>query len=186
MGKEHKIDSCFRQKLSGRIHERDIQEIIHHIQQQETDTAIKSLYNLIFDTDKYISGNAAWILTHLDARHNKWLSPKQHELMQEAMQASDTGKRRLILTLLLKQPFDKENINSDFLEFCFKHLTSVQESIGIKALCMKLAYKQCVHFPELLKELQLTLEIMDSDFLSPGLQAVKRKILKDIQKSGKP
>lgn len=178
-------NSNLLEKLSGRIHECDIQKIVSHIQQQKTDDSIKALYNLIFDTDKYISGNAAWILTHLDARHNKWLYPKQHKLIQEAMQTSDTGKKRLILTLLLKQPFDKENINSCFLEFCFKHLASVQESIGIKALCMKLAYRQCSHFPELLKELQLTLEIMDSSFLSPGLQVVKKKILKDIQKSGK-
>lgn len=174
------------QRLSGRIHKNDIQEIIYYIQHQKTDMEISALYHLMFDTDKHISGNAAWILTHLDTRHNQWLYSKHDELIRESMQISDISKRRLILTLLLKQPFDKENIKGDFLEYCFNCITSNKESIGIKALCMKLAYKQCIYFPELLKELKMTLEIMDSEPLSPGLQVVKKKILKDIQKASKP
>lgn len=178
-------NSNLLEKLSGRIHECDIQKIVCHIQQQKTDDSIKALYNLIFDTDKYISGNAAWILTHLDTSHNKWLYSKQDELIQESMQTSDIGKRRLILTLLLKQPFNKEHIRGDFLEYCFNRITSDKESISIKALCMKLAYKQCIHFPELLEELRLTLEMMESNPLSSGLQVVRRKILGQILKRTK-
>lgn len=169
-------------RLSDRIHKNDIQEIIQQIQAQNNKAIITTLYRLIFDTDRRTSGNAAWILTHLNAKQSKYLYSKQNELIREAIQTTNTSKRRLILTLLSKQPFDKKKVTITFLEFCFHHITSVKESIGIKALCMKLAYKQCIDFPLLLKELQMTLELMDSHQLSPGLLVVRKKILKDIQR----
>lgn len=173
------------ERLCKSIGEKDIKEIVHQIQQSDEDAGISALYTLVFHTDLRLSTNAAWILTHLDARHHQWLYPKQDELIREAMQTSHTGKRRLLLTLLLQQPFHKEEINGKFLEFCFKHMLSIRESIGVKALCMKLAYAQCRPFPELLEELRIHLEIMEPDLLSPGLKVARKKILKNIEKGNK-
>ena len=64
-------------------------------------------------------------------------------------------------------------------------MISVQESTGVKALCMKLAYKQCVHFPELLEELRMHLEVMEPDLLSPGLKVARKKILNHISRSAR-
>lgn len=173
------------ERISGNIGEKDIKEIVHQIQQSDDDAGISALYALVFHTDLRLSTHAAWILTHLDARNRQWLYPKQDELIRESMQTSHTGKRRLLLTLLLQQPFHKEEINGQFLEFCFKHMLSVRESIAIKALCMKLAYAQCRLFPELLEELRIHLEIMEPDLLSPGLKVARKKILKNMEKENK-
>lgn len=170
-------------RLSERIHENDIREIISLLSLQKDENGIHALYTWVYHTDLRVSANAAWILTHLDACHTPWLYSRQKELIEEAMQTTNTGKRRLILTILLEQPFDKEEINGTFLEFCLKHMISVQESIGVKSLCMKLAYKQCVHFPELLEELRMHLEVMEPDLLSPGLKVARKKILNHISRS---
>ena len=48
---------------------------------------------------------------------------------------------------------------------------------GIRMLCIKLAYRHCVLYPELLSELVTILQFMDREMLSPGVACVRRKIL---------
>ena len=45
---------------------------------------------------------------------------------------------------------------------------------------MKLAYLQCRSFPELLSELRQALEIMEPEYLSPGLKVVRRNLLTEL------
>lgn len=79
------------QRLSERIHENDIREIISLLSLQENESGIHALYTLIYHTDLRVSTNAAWILTHLDACHTPCLYSRQKELIEEAMQTTNTG-----------------------------------------------------------------------------------------------
>ena len=77
-----------RNRLLGRIHENDIHELCHVIQCCEDHSLLEQLYTLLFDSEKRVADNAAWLFTHLDAVHQGWLYPKCDELMQEAMSTS--------------------------------------------------------------------------------------------------
>ena len=162
-----------KEKLSRRLHLHDIQEIVCRARQNTKSK--QELYDLLFDSDDSVAYQAAWVLTHFSTKDSQWLYEKQDELIDEVLACSHTGKRRLILTLLYRQPFANPP-RIDFLDFCMERMKSIKEPVGIRSLCMKLSYVLCRPIPELVQELASTLEMMEGD-LPPAIQAAKRNIL---------
>ncbi len=167
-----------KNRLSERIGLNDINEITQYT--QGSDKRKQTLYELIFDADDIVAYQAAWALNHFSLLENQWLFDKQNELIDEAMVCTHAGKRRLILSLLFRQPVANPP-RVDFLDFCLERMISRQELPGVQSLCMKLAYEQCRSIPELMQELKTILEIMDSD-LMPSINAVRKNVLKAMRK----
>ncbi len=172
--------AALRKMLSKRLTEEDLFEITFHTQGIEDNPAKQALYSLLFDEDKRVSNNAAWVFTHFDLHSNQWLYPRQHELTDEVMRTPDDTKRRLLLTILLRQPFHPADIRTDFLDFCLKHMLLTSEPTAVRVLCMKLAYEQCKFFPDLLTELRAGLEIMEPALLPAALKTARRNLLKKL------
>ena len=156
--------------LSGRISGGDVRAIAQADFKEE-------LFQLLFDEDKRVSDNAAWVLTHLPKTENAWLAEHQNILIDEAMRTESTTKRRLIMNLLERTPFDAEHIRTDFLDFCFNTMHS-DEPIGIKSLAIKLTYAQSVHYPELLEEFNIALQMIEPEVLPAALKHIRGKMLK--------
>lgn len=78
----------------------------------------EKLYQLTLDDDRRVAVNALWTFTHFAAADNEWLYAKHDQLIERAITEQDVTKLRLILTLLLRQPFDEEAIRTDFIDFC--------------------------------------------------------------------
>ena len=104
------------------------------------------------------------------------------ELIDKVISEKHEGKKRLLLTLLLRQPFECDTLRTDFIDFCFETIQSSHESCSNRALCMKLAYEQCRFFPEFLSELSNCLEIISAESLSSGLKTTRRNVMKKILK----
>lgn len=164
--------------LSSRISMHNIHSILYTAQGDEE--IKQELYDLLFHRDEKVAYQAAWVMTHYSLYENEWLYTKQNELIDEAMTCDHTGKRRLILSLLLRQPTPKP-IRIDLLDFCFERMISKKEPVGIQSLCIKLAYEQCKETPELLQELHTMLDMMDGE-LSPAIQSARSTVLKAIKK----
>jgi 3-methyladenine DNA glycosylase AlkD len=81
------------------------------------------------------------------------------------------------LTLLERLEWGVDQVDTALLDFCLGHLMDPSEAVGVRALCAKLAYRQCRHYPELLGELRQSLLILDPALLKPGLKHVRNKIL---------
>ncbi len=173
----------YREKLSKSIRKTDVYECVYYAQGKEDCTAKEALYKLMFDTDKRIANNAAWVFCNFDMRSNEWLYTKHDELIDEAMRTDDDTKRRLMLQLLLRQPFDKDRLRADFLDFCLNCIVSGKETTSVRTLSIKLAYEQCKHYPDLLRELRQTLEMLEPGSLSTGVRTVRRKTLVEIDKA---
>ena len=92
-------------------------------------------------------------------------------------------KRRLMLQLLLRQPFEEESLRSDFIDFCIAKITACSQPYAIRSYCMKLAYEQMKYYPELLEELRMALDMLEQEVLSPGMLSAKRQIMKKIKRS---
>ena len=170
-----------RKRLSTRIREDDIHEITFHAQGIEDEPVKQALYRLLFDADKRISDNAAWVFARFDLYSNRWLYSKRDELTEEAMHTPSDTKRRLLFTLLLRQPFTPDNFRTDFFDFCLNRILAPEEPTAVRCLSVKLAYEQCRFFPELLTELQMTLEMTEREPLSAGMRTACRNTLKAIQ-----
>lgn len=178
----HDFESYYRERLSKSIRKDDIYEMVYHAQGKEDNPAKQALYKLMYDRDRRVAYNAAWVFCNFDLYSNEWLYPKHDELIDEAMRTTDDGKRRLMLVLLLRQPFDKEHLRTDFLDFCLNCINSSQESTSVRTLSIKLAYEQCKFYPDLLRELQSTLELLEPDLVSTGIRTVRRKTLAEIER----
>ena len=157
----------------------DIHEIT--LVTQDNNKRKQELYNLLFDTDDLVAFQAAWALTHFSRNENKWLYDKQNELIKEVLICKHPGKRRLLLTLIFRQPLTNPP-RTDFFDFCLAGMTSTEEPPGVRTLCMKLAYEISRPIPELQQELRSLLEIMEHDFHIPSICATRKNILLAMRK----
>lgn len=171
-----------REKLIGRLSMNDIYEMCYLIQSEENDDMNERLYQLTLDADNRVSSNALWIFTHFDLCNNEWICVKHDDLINRVMAEDNNTRKRLMLNLLSRQPFDKERLRADFIDFCIGKITACAQPYAIRALCMKLAYEQCRHYPELLAELETALDMLSQEQLSPGMASTKRNITKKIKK----
>lgn len=170
-----------RETLSNRIRLHDIQRIVTMCSNESDNVLTIELYSLISDSDDLTAYNALWIFTHFSQEDLNWLTHKRDDLIDKLLSSTHVGKQRLILTILDNQPVDKNDIRTDYLDFCLSNINSTKP-YGVRALCLKQAFEQCKFFPELMTELKHEIDMMMYAELSPGLQASRKNILKKISK----
>ena len=166
--------------LTHRLSQSEIMQLCALTQGEHNDNLKEELYQLTLDANRCVATNALWTFTHFAVADNEWLYAKHDQLIDRCLNEKDTTKLRLILTLLLRQPFDEEAIRTDFIDFCFARLTDTRASYAIRAQCIKLAYEQMRYWPELLDELRQTLDLISCEPLSPGLRSAWKQVMKKI------
>ena len=141
----------------------------------------EKVFPYLSDADKRTADNAAWVLTHCPSDDDGWLTAHQDELIDLALRTESITMRRLTMTVLLRTPFESDDVRTDFLDFCLDMMMRPDQPNGVRSVAMKLAYLQCRPFPELLDELRQTLDIMETEFLSPALRTTKKNLLKETR-----
>ena len=169
------------EKLLGKIGLNDIHEICFMTQGKENDYRKEELYQFTFDENDRVAFNALHALSHFDLANNEWLYSKHDNLIDRVMKEKHVGKCRLMLNLLLRQPFKEDSLRSDFIDFCIAKITVCAQPYAVRAYCMKLAYEQMKYYPEFLEELRMALDMLEQETLSPGLLSAKRQIMKKIK-----
>lgn len=161
----------------------DVHELCAYTQGKENHRRKERLYKLTFDEDERVSTNALWVLAHFDLSNNEWLYAKHDDLIDRVLVEKNMTKLRLMLNLLLRQPFEEDSLRSAFIDYCMAKVTACSHPCAIRALCIKLAYEQMKHYPELLAELKAALDMLEQEPLSPGLASAKRQVMKKIKKA---
>ena len=170
-----------RKKLNKKLCMDDIYEIC--ILTHGNNCKKAHLYQLTFDEDERVATNALWVFTHFDLQNNEWLYSKHDDLIDRVLVEKNETKRRLILSLLLRQPSEEESLRSDFIDFCITKITACSQPYAIRCYCMKLAYEQMKYYPELLTELKAAIDMLEQEPLSPGLTSAKKQVMKKIKLS---
>ena len=166
--------------LTHRLSQSEIKQLCALVQGEHNDNLKEELYQLTLDADRRVAVNALWAFTHFAADDNVWLFAKHDQLTDRCLEEQDTTKLRLILTLLLRQSFHEEAVRTDFIDFCLVRLTDARAPYAIRAQCIKLAYEQMRHWPELLDELRQTLEMIGCEPLSPGLRSAWKQVMRKL------
>ena len=130
-----------------------------------------------FDTDYRVARSALWGLTKAQDKELSELQAIRNELIDQAMQAENSSMRRLTLNIIERLKMDEDDLRTDFLDFCFEHMVSIEEFSGIQTLCMKLAFHMCTFYPELMDELKRTLEAMEIEYYKPAVRCLRKRIL---------
>ena len=155
-----------RNQLINRLSVNDIYSLCLQTQGKENNCLKEELYQLTFDENDRVSFNALWALSHFDEANNPWLFQKHDELINRVLVEKNETKRRLMLQLLLRQPFEEGSLRSDFIDFCIAKITACSQPYAIRCYCMKLAYEQMKYYPELLTELKVALDMLEQEALS--------------------
>lgn len=143
------------------------------------DSPAADLFELLYSEEGHIARNAAWALTHKTSKEVRTLP--QDRLVDLALATPDTSLRRLLLRLIECQGIPSDEIRTDLLDFCLKHMVMLEEPPGVQALCMKLAHSMCSHYPELQHEFDATLNMMHTEYYKPGVRHQIKKLKKDVK-----
>ena len=172
-----------RNQLINRLSINDIYSLCLQTQGKENNCLKEELYQLTFDENERVAFNALWALSHFDEANNPWLFQKHDDLIDRVLLEKSMTKLRLMLSLLIRQPFEEATLRSDFIDYCIAKITACSYPYAIRAYCMKLAYEQMKYYPKLLTELKAALDMLEQEVLSPGLLSAKRQIMKKIKRS---
>lgn len=166
--------------LAHRLSQSEIMQLCALTQGEHNDNLKEELYQLTLDANRRVAINALWTFTHFAADDNVWLFAKHDQLIDRCLNEKDATKLRLMLNLLLSQPYTEEAIRTDFIDFCLARITDARAPYAIRAQCIKLAYEQMRYWSELLDELRQTLEMISCEPLSPGLRSAWKQVMKKI------
>ena len=130
-----------------------------------------------FSEDHRVARSALWGLTKARKEELSQLQVILNELIDQSMQTDNSSVRRLSLNVIERLVMNEDDLRTDFLDFCFEHMMDVEEFPGIQSVCMKLAFRMCSFYPELMDELKRTLEAMEIDYYKPAVKCVRNRIL---------
>ena len=174
--------SVLRNQLVGRIHTEDVRRIVDSMAYDDGDVIVKALYHLLSDTEQRIAYNAAWLLSCSDGKVIKFLIRYQNQLIDLLIGTKDKSFARILFSILRRQTFEKNNLRTDFLDFCLNQIVNTNQAIAIRAHAIYVSYSLCKAYPELLNELFMTLQMLESETLSAGLLHARKAIMTAIKK----
>ena len=164
-----------RERLSKTFSEGGAQEIYQEMMADGDFIGFARRY--VFDSDYRVARSALWGLTKATNEELSALQAILNKLIDQAMQTENSSVRRLTLNIIERLKMNEEDLRTDFLDFCFEHMVSIEEFPGIQTLCMKLAYRMCTFYPELMDELKRTIEAMEIDYYKPAIKCLRKRIL---------
>ena len=174
--------SVLRNQLVGRIHTEDVRRIVDCMANDGGDVIVKALYHLLSDTDRRVANNAAWVLSCSDGKVMRSLLRYQNQLIDLLIGTKDKSFSRMLFSILRRQTFEKSNLRTDFLDFCLNEIVNSNQAIAIRAHAIYVSYSLCKAYPELLNELFMMLQMLESESLSPGLRHARNTIMSAIKK----
>lgn len=144
----------------------------------ETGDFLGFVKEYMYDEDPIVVRNALSALTKATDEELSQLKPITDELIDMAIGCNNSSIRRALLGIILRLNMKKDHIRTDFLDHCLQRMADTNEVPSVQALCMKLAYKMCKFYPELMEELKCTLETMEISYYTPAVKSVRNKIQK--------
>lgn len=174
--------TILRNQLVGRIHTEDVRRIVDCMANDDYVVIVKALYCLLSDTDRRVANNAAWVLSCSDGKVMRFLLRYQNQLIDLLIDTKDKSFARILFSILRRQTFEKSNLRTDFLDFCLNEIINSNQAIAIRAHAIYVTYSLCKAYPELLNELFMMLQMLESESLSPGLRHARNTIMSAIKK----
>ena len=163
------------ERLKGAYCEGEALAIYNEVKQE--DDFLSFAKQFMHNEDYQVARNALWGLTKATNKELSQLQIILDDLIDLAMQTDNSSVRRLSLNLIERLKMEEEDLRTDFLDFCLEHMSSIEEYPGIQSLCMKLAFRICKFYPELMDELKRTIEAMEIDYYKPAVKNIRSRIL---------
>jgi hypothetical protein len=174
-GKKFRSDELTEERLRQTFSEGGAQEIYQEVKASSDFLGFAHRY--AFSKNYRVARSALWGLTKASKEEISQLQVILDKFIVQAMQTENSSVRRLSLNVIERLEMSEDDLRTDFLDFCFEHMMDVEEFPGIQSVCMKIAFRMCKFYPELMDELKRTLEAMEIDYYKPAVKGVRSKIL---------
>lgn len=169
-----------REDIKGNYSEERIQNICSLV--AESGDFLGFVREYMHDDDDIVVRNALSALSKATDEEIAQLNPLMDELIDMAIRCTNSSIRRALFGVIHRLKMRKDDIRTDFLDHCLDRMASMDEVPSVQALCMKLAYKMCTFYPELMDELRCRLEAMEISYYTPAVRNVRSKILNNKYK----
>ena len=163
------------ERLRQTFSEGGAQEIYQEVKSEGNFLGFAQRY--AFSNDYRVARSALWGLTKASKKELSQLQVMLDDFINLAMQTDNSSVRRLALNVIERLELKENELRTDFLDFCFEHMISLEEFPGIQSVCMKLAFRMCKFYPELMDELKRIVKAMDIEYYKPAVKGVRGKIL---------
>lgn len=159
----------------NRLHKNVVDAIVDDIIVGNTDIAM--LWNLTDSDAPRLAWHAVWVLETLCKKDRKQLLPYQRRVVEKVLASNkETGELRLWLNISLMLLSETKNIDVDLLNFSLDNICNMRMAVAMRAVCIKIAYQMCKREPELLKELQAVLSMLDMKSEQAAIKSVVKKV----------
>lgn len=165
----------------NRLHKNAVDAIVDDILAGNTDIAM--LWDLTGSDNPRLAWHAVWVLEALCKKDRKRLVPYQRrvvEIITKTETKTETGELRLWLNISLMLLPETKDIDVDLLNFSLENICNMRMAVAMRALCIKIAYQLCKREPELLKELQAVVSMLDLKDEQAAIKSVVKKVIKII------
>lgn len=143
-------------------------------------TLFAELMALADDKDNTVAWHAAWALEQVARVRPGLFEAYRPEIYRRAVSETRHGVQRLLLSIVHRMPTPSEP-DTDLLDFCLDGIHSQQLSIAVRALCIKIACRMCMHHAPLADELRLYLEYGDGECMPTGVATARRNAIRTLE-----
>lgn len=160
----------------NRLHKNAVDAIVGDILAGDVDIAV--LWDLTSSDNPRLAWHTVWVLEALCKKDRKQLLPYQRRVVEKVLTSNqESGELRLWLNISLMLLPETKDIDVDLLNFSLENICNMRMAVAMRAVCVKIAHQFCKREPELLKELQAVVSMLDLKDEQAAIKSVVKKIL---------
>ncbi|MFP4469672.1 MAG: hypothetical protein ACLFPE_03255 [Bacteroidales bacterium] len=170
------LEDLLRYELSKR-HTSEIARMV-----DKNPALLHRLWEISLSDDEPVNWRAAWVLKGIREEEPVLVEPFLPQMRLALPKLKKDGVKREFLRILLEYgvPDDEEELGC-MLSACFEWLANPAEPIAVKAHCMSVLLDISRQIPEIIPELQTTVELAMAEG-SAGIINRGSKVLKELRK----
>lgn len=158
------------------LHKSSVDAIVGDILVGGTD--ISTLWEITCGDDPRLAWHAVWVMEVLCKKERSMLLPYRREIVEKILaNRGEDGELRLWLNISLMLLPEVKEIDVDLLNFTLDNICNMRLAVAVRAVCIKIAYQLCKREPDLLKELQAVLSMLDLKEEQAAIKCVVKKVM---------
>jgi hypothetical protein len=158
------------------LHKSSVDAIVGDILVGGTD--ISTLWEITCGDDPRLAWHAVWVMEVLCKKERSMLLPYRREMVEKILaKRGEEGELRLWLNISLMLLPEVKEIDVDLLNFTLDNICNMRLAVAVRAVCIKIAYQLCKREPDLLKELQAVLSMLDLKEEQAAIKCVVKKVM---------
>lgn len=158
------------------LHKSSVDAIVGDILVGGTD--ISTLWEITCGDDPRLAWHAVWVMEVLCKKERSMLLPYRREIVEKILaNRGEEGELRLWLNISLMLLPEMKEIDVDLLNFTLDNICNMRLAVAVRAVCIKIAYQLCKREPDLLKELQAVLSMLDLKEEQAAIKCVVKKVM---------